>query len=511
MTKKTTAPVPATTDLDVYELLSWPSGYASIELKMALYPWQAKVMDTVAAEGSRVSLRTCNESGKTQIVISALVLWHMETFPESLTVTTSGSYRQIVDQLYPALKAYTAKKQGWRILRDTGVYEPTGSRLVSFSTDDAGRAEGYHEPPRANVLLDPGNNMFAAYGVPDETWSKLCVNDTSLLMIMDEAKSIDIGIFNAWERCRPTRFIVASSPGAPIGPFYDAFHSQKQRYRRFHVSWEQCPHLFERKSKRREILEQVESYGDHHPLVQSMVFGNFAVIGERLVYDLVAVDKAMSGLIPQFGRGAFRAALDLSGGGDETCLYVANGNEARLAASWHEQDTDKLTDYLVTQFFKMRLRPEWIWADNGGLGSPIIDRLSARGWPINRIDFSGTPNNPKYYRNIRAEMHMELAKRIKNEEVRLPRDETLKEQLGWHQYKIKDDGKMLLDPKDKMPHSPDRADTVAMLFYGMPGADTYEERKQQRVMAESKTMLVSDSSLTEKNAEDSGEGWLWNW
>jgi len=50
-----------------------------------------------------------------------------------------------------------------------------------------------------------------------------------------------------------------------------------------------------------------------------------------------------------------------------------------------------------------------------------------------------------------------------------------------------------------------------MLFYGMPGADTYEERKQQRVMAESKTMLVSDSSLTEKNAEDSGEGWLWNW
>ena len=123
--------------------LTFPSVYALAEHGIELYDWQVDVMDLFRHDGAMVALRSCNESGKTSIVVALLVLWHMEMFPNSLTITTSGSYNQIVHQLYPNLKAFTAKQPGrWRIMKDGGVCIPSGRRLHSFSTDDAGRAEG---------------------------------------------------------------------------------------------------------------------------------------------------------------------------------------------------------------------------------------------------------------------------------------------------------------------------------------------------------------------------------
>ena len=68
-------------ELEYYTVRSFPSGYAKLELALDLYPWQVKAMDGVYDRGSRVALRTCNESGKTSCVLAGIVLWHMETFP----------------------------------------------------------------------------------------------------------------------------------------------------------------------------------------------------------------------------------------------------------------------------------------------------------------------------------------------------------------------------------------------------------------------------------------------
>ena len=62
-------------------------------------------------------------------------------------------------------------------------------------------------------------------------------------------------------------------------------------------------------------------------------------------------------------------------------------------------------------------------------------------------------------------MYFELSNRIKRDEVRLPDDQQLKDQLGWQTY-VPSDGPLKLIPKGRMPGSPGRADTVAMLFLG---------------------------------------------
>lgn len=462
--------------------VSTPSGYAYLALGIDLYPWQVAVLDALDRPHTRAALRTCNESGKTSTVIAALVMWHMETFAESVTVTTSGAYRQIVDQLYPNLRAYAQKRraENWNITKDRGVYLPTKSRLISFSTDNPGLAEGWHEPPRTTPLFADGANPLAAYGINDEDWQAVRSEKTSLLIVIDEAKSVDEGIFAAFERCHPTRYLVASSPGEAAGPFYDTFHAQARRYAGFHASAQDCPHLWADPVRRRELEEQIETLPV--PLVASMIYGEFSQSGEYMVFDMALVAIAQSGTVPRWGAGVRRAALDLSGGGDETCLYIRDGNEAWLAGVWHERDDRKLVGMVIAELQRYQVRPEWCAADNGGLGAVILNEFDRRGWPLSRIDFGGKPRNERFYADRRAEMFLELSNRVKRREIRLPQDTILRDQLSWQKYKP-GYGPLRLIPKDKMPRSPDRADTVAMLFDDMPAAAEHYDRQDQQDQA----------------------------
>jgi len=472
---------------EVLEAMTTPSGYAMLRLGLEPYPWQVSAMDGLDARHTRVALRTCNESGKTSLVIAGLVLWHMQTFAGSLTVTTSGAYRQIVGQLYPNLRAYTGKEPDrWQIKKDSGLYLPTGSRLVSFSTDNPGLAEGWHEPPRIESLFEDGDNPLADLGVTDSEWESVCAEKTSLMIVIDEAKSVDQGIFDAFERCHPTRYLVASSPGASSGPFYDCFHSQKARYRCVHARAADYPHLWEDPVRRREIDEQIATLP--LPLVQSMIYGDFADTGEYQVFDMAAVSLAMSGTVPRWGAGTRRAALDLSSGGDETCLYMRDGNEAWLAGVWHERDDRKLVSEIIVALQGAQIRPEWVFADNGGLGLVILNEFERRGWGLNRINFGDPAREDRFYANRRAEMYFGLAHRVKRREIRLPADDVLRDQLGWQKY-VPGDGPLRLIPKAQLPGSPDRADTVAMLFDDMPAAQEHADRQEQLARAASKTML----------------------
>ena len=146
-------------------------------------------------------------------------------------------------------------------------------------------------------------------------------------------------------------------------------------------------------------------------------------------------------------------------------------------------------------------------ADNGGLGAVIINEFERRGWPLNRINFGDDAHNPDWYGNVRAEMYFELSNRIKRDEVRLPDDQQLKDQLGWQKY-LPSDGPLKLIAKKDMPGSPDRGDTVAMLYYDMPAADQYHERQEQIEKALSKTMVPQDAEGYRWTPEESATG-LW--
>ena len=154
------------------------------QLGIPVYDWQCKVMADVVPVGSRVSLRAANGSGKTTSCVAPLVLWHLLGFKNSVTVITSGSFRQVEGQLFPAMTKYRNLFKGWDFTKNS-IKTPWGSKAVGFSTNDPGKFEGWHCGQEGH-------------------------DKEPLLMIIDEAKTVENEIFEAMERCQSTRVLLTS-------------------------------------------------------------------------------------------------------------------------------------------------------------------------------------------------------------------------------------------------------------------------------------------------------------
>lgn len=432
----------------------------------------------------------------TSIVVVGLALWHMRMFPGAPVIYTSASNRQIQGQLFPRIKGVMKRHHpNWKVREgnEYSIEDPeTGSKLWCFATDDEGKAEGWHPQGGGQQLFD---DVLGETTILPE-----------LFIILDEMKSIHPGIINALRvRCRWTREFDVSSPGLePTGAFYDNFRRDKDRFKHphqhtfkssilegynlFKADVEACPHLCEDKILWNRLQLDRKKFGDSHPLIQSSYFAEFGSGGERQVFNMEAVDDCMSEVgKARWGQHDCRGAVDLSGGGDETVLGFRQGNAAKIEFTSHERNHIFLGDELIRRFKTLKrygVEAEDIFADQGGLGAPIINYIRLAGWHINFFNFGSKPKDPVNYLNARAEMAFELAELISAREIILPNDDILREQFGWITWEQYNDRTLKIIPKAKMPGSPDRVDVMKMLFYNIRKRQDYErvqEQKQRRL------------------------------
>jgi hypothetical protein len=104
--------------------------------------------------------------------------------------------------------------------------------------------------------------------------------------------------------------------------------------------------------------------------------------------------------------------------------------------------------------------------DSGGMGSAFIDvlRRVARRF-ITPVDFSSKPRNGEKYFNMRAEMYDGL-RRWLVEGGRLPANTALVHELLAIEINDRKEGRLLLEPKHKLPKSPNMADACALTMSG---------------------------------------------
>ncbi len=275
--------------------------FPELFLGMKPYEWQVRVLSDLNFKESRIAMKAANGSGKTSVVAAAAVLWHMLRFPDSLVVTTAGVWRQVEDQLWPSLRGYIgALGEGWRITASQLEYQ-NGSRAIGFSTSDPGKFEGWHRQGASE----------------------------NLLMIVDEAKTVGDPVYEAIERCQPSRLLVMSSPGGPQGAFYRAFTKEAHLWKTHSVTSYDCPHI-----PQSWIEEQFEKWGQEHPLVRSMIFGEFMDLGsENLVINYNVLQNCFQN--PPMERKAGKVAFcDFAAGGDENVLAVREGNKVLPLVCW---------------------------------------------------------------------------------------------------------------------------------------------------------------------------------
>ena len=414
------------------EVLGTPDGFATAMLGMQLYPKQREVLAALGPEGSVISFRSCNEGGKTKRVICAAVLWHLTMFPKGQIISTSGSYRQIKDQLLPSLHAYSNRFPQWTFLHTPRIEtESVNCFWEGFSTNDAGKFEGHHAD-----------------------------TDAPLMIIVDEAKTVKDDIFQAIERCKPTRLLIASSPGYAEGEFYRSQTTNRKFYQTFIQRASDCPHW-----KPEDISKLRDKWGAEHPLFKSMVEADFMESVADAVVDLKALEDLLADP-PNERRGDRKAFCDFAWGsdGDENILALRDGNLVTLESCFRADNLHAICGRFVSEFTRLGLRPHEVDGDEGGGGKMICDQLAAMGWKINRVNNGDAPKYSDHYANLAAEMWNEGALQIARREIILPDDDDLRAQMLDRKRTPNAKGKLAVESKRDMKargvSSPDRADAV---------------------------------------------------
>lgn len=409
---------------------------------MELYDDQAAIMDGVAPHGSRTSLRTCNESGKTSKVITGLILWH-STFGQS--ISTSGSWAQVTNQLVPNLKRFQNKFPGWEF-NATQITSKSGPKWTGFSVSDDGRAEGYHGYLDKNPLKDCP--LFAA---------------------VDEAKSVPREIFGAIDRCNPQRMLYASSPGYAEGEFYESQTKNAALFKCYKIDYTKCPHI-----EPETIAKRIKKYGLNHPLVRSMLFAEFMELVEGAIINLKDIEACME-YPPEQRPGERRAACDFAAGGDENVLAFRVGNRVTIEDAWFDRNTMSAVGKFITHFKRLQnqygLRPDEIDCDADGLGRGMVDAIREAGWPVNDFHGGSEAHDSQYFNRITECWH-ESSLKISKRQIILPNDEDFRAQAINRKVKHHSKGKLWMESKREMSErqvgSPDRADAVFMAIADQP-------------------------------------------
>ncbi|MDE2020034.1 MAG: hypothetical protein KGJ13_06850 [Patescibacteria group bacterium] len=432
-----------------------PDVFAENVLGLNLYPIQKAVLRALAPAGSTISFRSCNEGGKTRCVIGPAILWHLSMFPKGPVISTSGSYRQIKDQLLPSLHTFSPRFPAWDFLKTPRIEtQNVNGFWEGFSTNDAGKFEGHHAGP-----------------------------DSPLLLIVDEAKTVRDDIFEAIERCKPTRLLIASSPGYAEGEF---FRSQKTARSKFYKTFVQravdCPHW-----KESDIKRLREKWGKDHPLYRSMVEAEFMESVSDAVVNLKALEELLAEP-PEHRPGEKKAFCDFAwgGDGDENVLAFRDGNLVSLEEMFRADNLHAICGRFISGFSRLGLKPDQIEGDESGGGKLICDQLQAMGWRIGRVNNGSKPRND-HYANAGAEMWWEGAKKIERREIILPDDDDSRAQILDRKRIPHLKGKLAIESKRDMKArgvtSPDRADAIFGVMMPLRRVESFNLSNRQQAVS----------------------------
>jgi hypothetical protein len=325
------------------------------------------------------------------------------------------------------------------------VETPEGGRIFLFSVNDERRAEGYHGTVEAPCMY-----------------------------IIDEAKSVDDGVFIASDRCTAQYRLMCSSTGGPFGRFFECFHGLSSQYFTKRVQSAECPHLAEK------FARDTELYPGDDPTFRSMHFSEFMdEDGPGSIISQGALRACLDARVAHVP--ASRAAFcDFAAGGDENVIAVADGNRVELIRCWRDTDPIRACKDFVAEFLRLKLVPAELYGDEGGLGIVMIGYLAEMGWRLRCVNNGEAAHDSEHYCNKGSEIWFSVAKRIIKKEVILPDDGIFFRQATSRRRDYDSKMRLAAESKDKMAarglRSPDRADAVfGALYCRAWGAVTREQ------------------------------------
>ena len=300
-----------------------PIGFAELVLGLPLYPWQDRALaplevltDRPLPSGpaqvlrKKITVSTPNGAGKSERIVAAAALYWVTVHKRGRVVITTKDGRQLAEQIYPALTRHRAKFPGWQWVTSPHIRitTPTGGTINAFTTDDPGRAEGWH------MNFDPATANY----------------DGPLLIIVDEAKSVPEAIFDALDRCGANVFMYTSSPGVRAGRFYESHTRLKEDFIVVQAGLKDCPHI-----PRAKIEDIIRTHGEDAPFTRSSVYGEFMDSTTRQVFDREGLARLREmSLMPQTSSRDGRIDPQLGGNGKGVFLVPTLSGDPSAWFRW---------------------------------------------------------------------------------------------------------------------------------------------------------------------------------
>lgn len=441
-------------------------------------PYQLEIVDAVVSEG-RVSVRGPHGLGKSAQA-SWLILWFALT-RDALGIdwkvpTTASGWRQLVKFLWPEVHKWS-RRLNWQKI---GRKEFTTDELLARNLK-LGYGEAFALASSRSELIEGAHADHIMYVfdeskiIPDATW--------------DAAEGALVNSENAY-------WFSISTPGEPSGRFYDIQSGMEG----FEDWWVRHVTLQEAVDAGRIGIEwanqRLEQWGENSASYQNKVVGNFAQQEEDAIIPLAWIESSMrrwEEIKSKRNEFAEQMGVDVARmGGDKSVIALRYGNWIDKLEKRGTIDTMQCAGYVKAH---MGRNPGLkVVVDIIGVGAGVFDSLAesfneVNGFEVDEFifpfhvqeatDFMDETELWEFqdcysasYWNLRQMLDPAKGE----DQLALPPDFELKQELMKFKYSVKSNGKIYVLRKEKVKEelgrSPDSSDAVVMacwnpIEYGM--------------------------------------------
>lgn len=459
---------------------------------------QRRILEAIAKDGARVTVRSGHNIGKTGCA-SAIVWWFLETRDFARIPCTAPTSAQLRQALWGELGKWLRRAdqlaqqrqdppRTWLstlfcLLHDR-VYDRSAPRewFAVARTAHPARFEALQGFHASNIVI------------ADDGFSAEDFGAATLLFLVDEASGVPDQIFEVAEGALAShgaRLLMLGNPTRTRG-YFAASHTQRRaQYTALHFRSQESPLCA---PGYREGL--VAKFGEGSNVVRVRADGEFPEADDDTLIPLAHCEAALTRARPEVVTGPRRLGVDVARmGTNRTALVLRQSTVVEQARIYSRQDT------MVTVGCVLQALVEWeadeVYIDTIGMGAGVYDRLAEltphtpgladavraamlrRGWqqlPLVAVNVAlpappRTPGEPQG-RTLRDHLWLEMAAWLREEAPVFACPKTLAEDLAGElatpKSHLDSSGRLVVESKDALAargvQSPDLADAVGTTF-----------------------------------------------
>ena len=414
-------------------------------------PWQARVLSLFPFK-QRISMQASKGVGKTT-GLSWLVLNFISTRPYAKIAVTSISGDNLTDGLWSEIGKWYRESP---FLQKAFVL--TKTRLFAREAPETWfcSARTWSKSADATRQADTLAGLHADY----------------ILFVIDEVGGVPDAVMATAEAALAsgieTKLVIAGNPTHNEGPLYRAATTEAHLWDLIKISSNPDDPNRSTRVSVQWAREQIEKYGVDADWVRVNVFGEFPKNSLNTLLGPDEVRAAINRHVPEesFTYAQKRLGVDVARfGDDKTVIFPRQGLMSFMPVELRNARSNEIAARLLDAKNKWNSEVELV-DGTGGYGSGVVDSLIQAGHNPHEIHFSGKAIDNRYH-NKRAEMWFSMAEWIKRGGS-LPNVTELVKELTTVQYGITPQGRFIIEEKDqvkdRLGHSPDYADALALTF-----------------------------------------------